>query len=80
VLLADASVAITGTAWPDVLMGLLITGFFLSAAWGVIRASLTEYRRFLRVRYTRLHLGVPTLRQGVVPQGPSGTWPSTSSR
>ena len=44
VLLAAAGVAITGTAWPDILMGLLIAGIFLSSAWGVIRASLTEFR------------------------------------
>jgi hypothetical protein len=43
-LLAAAGVAITGTAWPDILMGLLIAGIFLSSAWGVIRASLTEFR------------------------------------
>jgi Co/Zn/Cd efflux system component len=44
VLLAAAGVAITGTAWPDILIGLLIAGIFLSSAWGVIRASLTEFR------------------------------------
>jgi Co/Zn/Cd efflux system component len=43
-LLAAAGVAITGTAWPDILMGLLIAGIFLSSAWGVIRASLTAFR------------------------------------
>jgi Co/Zn/Cd efflux system component len=35
-------VAITETVWPDVLIGLLIAGFFLFSACGVIRASLTE--------------------------------------
>ena len=49
VLLAAAGVALTGTAWPDILIGLLIAGIFLSSAWGVIRASLTEF-----------HTGVPT--------------------
>jgi Co/Zn/Cd efflux system component len=44
VLLAAAGVALTGTAWPDILIGLLIAGIFLSSAWGVIRASLTEFR------------------------------------
>lgn len=44
VLLAAAGVAITGTVWPDILIGLLIAGFFLFSAWGVIRASLTEFR------------------------------------
>ncbi|MDH3598106.1 MAG: cation diffusion facilitator family transporter [Candidatus Tectomicrobia bacterium] len=44
VLLAAAGVAVTGTAWPDILIGLLIAGLFLSSAWGVIRASLIELR------------------------------------
>ena len=44
VLLAAAGVAITGTVWPDILIGLVIAGFFLVSAWGVIRASLTELR------------------------------------
>jgi cation diffusion facilitator family transporter len=44
VLLAAAGVTITGTAWPDILIGLLIAGLFLSSAWGVIRASLTALR------------------------------------
>jgi cation diffusion facilitator family transporter len=44
VLLAAGGVAITGTAWPDILIGLLIAGLFLSSAWDVMRASLTEFR------------------------------------
>jgi cation diffusion facilitator family transporter len=44
VLLAAAGVTITGTAWPDILIGLLIAGLFLSSAYGVIRASLTALR------------------------------------
>lgn len=44
VLLAAGGVAITGTAWPDVLIGLLIASIFLFSAWGVIRASLTARR------------------------------------
>ena len=44
VLLAAAGVVLTGTAWPDVLIGLLIAGLFLSSAWDIIRASLTEFR------------------------------------
>lgn len=48
VLLAAAGVAVTGTVWPDILMGLLIAGFFLSSAWGVMRASLAAW-----------HTGIP---------------------
>jgi cation diffusion facilitator family transporter len=44
VLLAAAGVALTETVWPDILIGLVIASFFLSSAWGVIRASLTELR------------------------------------
>jgi Co/Zn/Cd efflux system component len=44
VLGAAAAVAITGTAWPDILIGLLIAGLFLSSAWGIIRASLFALR------------------------------------
>ena len=44
VLLAAAGVAITGTVWPDILIGLVIASFFLSSAWGVIRVSLAEFR------------------------------------
>ena len=44
VLLAAAGVAITGTAWPDILIGLLIASIFLFSSWGVIRDSLTELR------------------------------------
>lgn len=47
VLLAAAGVALTGTAWPDMLIGLLIASLFLGSAWGVIRASVAE----LRTRY-----------------------------
>ena len=49
VLGAAVGVAITGAAWPDILIGLLIAGLFLSSAWGVIRASLLE-----------LHTAIPT--------------------
>ena len=44
VLLAAAGVVLTGTAWPDILIGLLIAGLFLSSAGGVIRAALAELR------------------------------------
>lgn len=44
VLLAAAGVAMTGTVWPDIVIGLVIAGFFLFSAWGVIRASLIEFR------------------------------------
>jgi cation diffusion facilitator family transporter len=44
VLGAAAAVAITGTAWPDILIGFLMAGLFLSSARGVIRAALFELR------------------------------------
>jgi cation diffusion facilitator family transporter len=48
VLLAAAGVAFTGMAWPDILIGLLIAGLFLSSAWGVIGNALTAMRTGLR--------------------------------
>ena len=44
VLLAAAGVTITGAVWPDIVIGLVIAGFFLFSAWDVIRASLAEWR------------------------------------
>jgi len=39
VLLAAAGVGVTGTAWPDIVVGLLIAMMFGSSAVGVIRAA-----------------------------------------
>jgi cation diffusion facilitator family transporter len=44
VLLAAAGVVLTGTAWPDILIGLLIAGLFLSSARSVIWDALAELR------------------------------------
>lgn len=44
VLLAAVGVAITGTAWPDIVIGLLIAALFLASAWDVMRASVTDLR------------------------------------
>jgi Co/Zn/Cd efflux system component len=44
VLLAAAGVGLTGAAWPDIAVGLLIAGMFGSSAIGVIRAALRERR------------------------------------
>lgn len=44
VLGAAAGVTLTGAAWPDILIGVLIAGLFLSSAWGVIRDALLELR------------------------------------
>jgi len=46
VLLAAAGVFVTGSAWPDVAMGLMIAAMFATSALGVIR----EARRALRPR------------------------------
>jgi Co/Zn/Cd efflux system component len=45
VLLAALGVALTGSAWPDIAMGLGIAGLFVTSAVGVIRAA---FRRFAR--------------------------------
>ncbi|PON12555.1 cation transporter [Candidatus Entotheonella serta] len=44
VLVAAAGVVLTGTVWPDILIGLVIASFFLFSAYGIIRESLTEFR------------------------------------
>jgi Co/Zn/Cd efflux system component len=47
VLLAAAGVAITRAAWPDVAIGLLIAGLFVSSAAGVIREAWSGRRPFV---------------------------------
>lgn len=44
VLLAAAGVFVTGSAWPDLAIGLLIAAVFATSAFGVIR----EARRALQ--------------------------------
>jgi Co/Zn/Cd efflux system component len=44
VLLAGAGVAVTGSAWPDVAVGLLIAGLFGASAIDVIRSARRELR------------------------------------
>lgn len=44
VLLAAGGVAVTGSVWPDILIGLIIAGIVLSSAWGVIRQSVAALR------------------------------------
>jgi Co/Zn/Cd efflux system component len=44
VLLAAAGVGLTGAAWPDIAIGLLIAGMFGSSAVGVIRAARQQLR------------------------------------
>jgi len=45
VLLAGAAVAITGSGWPDIVVGLLIAGMFGTSAVGVIRSARQTLRR-----------------------------------
>jgi Co/Zn/Cd efflux system component len=47
VLLAAAGVAITRAAWPDVAIGLLIAGLFVSSAAGIIREAWSGRRPFV---------------------------------
>jgi Co/Zn/Cd efflux system component len=42
VLVAALGVALTGSAWPDIAMGLVIAALFASSAVGVIRAALAH--------------------------------------
>lgn len=45
VLLAALGVALTGSAWPDIAMGLGIAGLFVASAVGVIRAAFRPFAR-----------------------------------
>ena len=44
VMIAAAAVWVTSTAWPDLLVALLMAGLFLSSAWQILRASIQELR------------------------------------
>ncbi|MDI1243512.1 MAG: cation diffusion facilitator family transporter [bacterium] len=45
VLVAAGLVAITGTLWPDIAVGLIITSLFLKTSYTVIRESLGELKK-----------------------------------
>jgi Co/Zn/Cd efflux system component len=45
VLLAGAGVALTGQAWPDITVGLLIAALFVTSALGVIRDAARHRRQ-----------------------------------
>jgi cation diffusion facilitator family transporter len=49
VLLAGAGVALTGHAWPDILVGLAIAALFASSAIEVIRQATGQLRRAVEV-------------------------------
>jgi Co/Zn/Cd efflux system component len=44
VIIAGGLVALTGTLWPDTVVGLGIAALFLHSAWQVIRDALQEMR------------------------------------
>jgi Co/Zn/Cd efflux system component len=44
VLAAAGGVALTGSAWPDIVVGLTIAGLFMSSAVEVLRAARAELR------------------------------------
>jgi len=44
VIVAAGMVAVTGTLWPDVIVGVAIALLFLQSAWQVIREGLVEWR------------------------------------
>ncbi|MBU2866895.1 cation transporter [Pacificibacter marinus] len=45
VMIAAAAVWITQTAWPDLVVALLMAGLFLSSAWQILHQSVTELRQ-----------------------------------
>lgn len=44
VLLAAAGVWLTGAAWPDLLVGVLVAAVFLRSAWSIVRAAWPQFR------------------------------------
>lgn len=44
VIIAAGLVAVTGSLWPDIIVGLAIASLFLHSAWQVIREGLEEWR------------------------------------
>ncbi|MEH6386412.1 MAG: cation diffusion facilitator family transporter [Pseudomonas profundi] len=44
VIIAAGLVAVTGTLWPDIIVGLAIAALFLHSAWQVIREGMVEWR------------------------------------
>lgn len=44
VIVAAGLVALTGTLWPDIVVGLAIAALFLHSAWQVIREGIQEWR------------------------------------
>lgn len=45
VVAAAGLVAVTGTAWPDLVVALLIAGLFLQSSWVIVRDARRELRR-----------------------------------
>ena len=43
VLIAAAAVAMTGSLWPDVAVGVVIAGVFLNSAFGVLRDARAHF-------------------------------------
>jgi Co/Zn/Cd efflux system component len=44
-MLAAIAVWLTSTAWPDLIVALLMAGLFLSSAWQILRQSIQEVRQ-----------------------------------
>ena len=44
VIIAAGLVALTGTLWPDLVVGLAIAALFLHSAWQVIGEALQEWK------------------------------------
>lgn len=45
VLVAAAGVAVTGAAWPDLLVGTVVAAVFLRSAWSIVRAAWHQFHR-----------------------------------
>ena len=45
VIAAAGLVALTGTAWPDLIVAIVIAGLFLQSSWSIVRSARAELAR-----------------------------------
>lgn len=61
VLLAAAGVALTGAAWPDLVVGSLVAVVFLRSAWSILRSAWPQFARTKAPSHDDHH---PTTHEG----------------
>jgi cation diffusion facilitator family transporter len=59
VLVAAGGVWLTGAAWPDIVVGLLVAALFLRSAWSVLRTAWPQFRSGHSEAHEHREVGVP---------------------